>query len=399
MTRSTPVYMDNQATTPLDPRVLDVMLPFLRDHFGNAASASHSFGWDAKEAVDSARAEIAAAIGARPREIVFTSGATESNNLALRGVAEQPRRNGNHIVSVSTEHRAVLDPLARLARHGFEVTLLPVEKQGGHDAGRVSPDAVAAAIRDDTVLVTVMLANNEIGVIQPLAELGTICKERGVLLHTDATQAVGKIPVDVEQMQVDLMSFSAHKMYGPKGVGALYVRRRAPHVRIVPQIDGGGHEQGLRSGTLNVPGIVGLAAALRLCLEEMDSESQRLMELRQRLFRGICDEVPDVVLCGPPLDEPHLRLPGNLNLAFPLVDGEALMLSMRDVAVSSGSACTSASPEPSHVLRALGLGDDLMRGSLRFGLGRFNTQQDVDFAVQRVTAAVDRLRKMSSLSG
>ncbi len=394
---STPIYMDNHATTRLDPRVLEAMLPCLQDHFGNPASASHSFGWDAKEAVDSARTAIARAIGVRPREIVFTSGATESNNLAIRGVAGHGRRKGNHIITVATEHRAVLDPLKKLARHGFDVTHLPVKPQGDPEAGRIDPDQVARQINDETALVSVMLANNEIGVIQPLADIGAICKERGVLLHTDATQAVGKMPVHVEQLQVDLMSFSAHKVYGPKGVGALYVRRRAPHVRIESQIDGGGHENGLRSGTLNVPAIVGFAEALRLCEEEMPAERRRLSQLRRQLFGGILDRLPDVELCGPNLDDPELRLPGNLNLVFGGVDGEALMLSMRELAVSSGSACTSTSPEPSHVLRSLGLPDDRVRGSLRFGLGRFNTEAEVEFAIGRVAEAVERLRSMSSL--
>ena len=391
---STPVYLDHQATTPLDPRVLDAMLPYFCERFGNAASASHTFGWDAKEAVDSARATIAEALGARAQDIVFTSGATESNNLAIRGVAEHPRRRGNHMVSVVTEHPAVLDPLKKLALRGFDVTLLPVRQQGDSQAGRVDADRVAAAIRDDTVLVSVMLANNEIGTIQPLQEIGAVCRERGVVLHTDATQAVGKMPVNVEDLQVDLLSFSAHKIYGPKGVGALYVRRRAPYLRIEPQIMGGGHEYGLRSGTLNVPGIVGFAQALRLAVAEMSAEAARLADLRQRLQQGLMARVADVELCGPSLDEPGTRLPGNLNLSFAGVEGEALMLCMRDVAVSSGSACTSASPEPSHVLRAIGLTDDRVRGSLRFGLGRFNTPEEVEFVIDRVAAAVEHLRRL-----
>ena len=385
----TPVYMDNQATTRVDPRVVEAMLPYLERAYGNEGSTSHAFGWEARDAVDFARQTMASAIGATPREIVFTSGATESNNLALRGVAQRTRRKGNHIVSVTTEHKAILDPLVRLARRDFEITLLPVEQAGSSRAGLLDPQQVADALRDDTLLVSVMLANNEIG---------AICKQREVLLHTDATQAVGKIPVDVQQLQVDLMSFSAHKMYGPKGVGALYVRRRTPPVRLEPQIDGGGQEGGMRSGTLNVPGIVGFARALELCLAELDEESARLSRMVRRLYTGFGAAIPDVSLNGPPLDEPAVRLPHNLNCSFAYVDGEALMMSMRDLAVSSGSACTSANPEPSHVLRALGLGDDLTRASLRFGLGRFNTDEEVEFAISAVTEAVHRLRRMSSMA-
>lgn len=388
------VYLDNHATTRVDPRVLDAMLPYFTDQYGNAASTSHVFGWAAKEAVDAARQSIAAELNAAPREIVFTSGATESNNLAIRGVCERSGRRGQHLVSVVTEHRAVLDPLAKLARRGFEVTLLPVRPHGAAEAGTVDVDQVAAALRDDTVLVSVMLANNEIGVLQPLAEIGRICKQRGILLHTDATQAVGKIPVDVEQLQVDLLSFTAHKIYGPKGSGALYVRRRNPQVRLEPQLDGGRQEAGRRSGTLNVPGIVGLARALQLCREELPAEAERQRQLRDRLFAGLSSRVANVAVNGPALDRADLRLGGNLNCNFADVDGEALMLSMRDLAVSSGSACTSADPEPSHVLRALGLGDDLTRASLRFGLGRFNTAEEIDFAVATVSDAVVRLRKL-----
>ncbi|MCA9147414.1 MAG: aminotransferase class V-fold PLP-dependent enzyme, partial [Planctomycetales bacterium] len=306
----TPVYMDNHATTRVDPRVVDAMLPLFHEQYGNAGSTSHVFGWDAKEAVDRARESIAQAIGASSREIVFTSGATESNNLAIRGCADRTRRRGNHIISVATEHKAVLDPLAMLARRGFEITLLPVRQMGDPIAGQLDVQRVADAIRDDTLLVTVMLANNEIGVIQPLAEIGEICKQRGVLLHTDATQAVGKIPVDVEQMQVDLLSFSAHKLYGPKGVGGLYVRRRGPQVRLTPQIDGGGQEGGRRSGTLNVPGIVGFAKALGLCVDEMGAESNRLSGLRDRLFNGLANAIEHVTLNGPELSQRAFRLAG-----------------------------------------------------------------------------------------
>lgn len=392
----TPIYMDNHSTTRVDPRVVEAMLPFFTTQYGNAGSTSHPFGWDAKEAVDRARESIARCVGASPREIVFTSGATESNNLALRGIAERRRRRGDHIVSVATEHKAILDPLDRLARGGFEVTYLPVAQNGDPRAGTITPEQVAEAIRDDTLLVTVMLANNETGVIHPLREIAAVCREQDVLLHTDATQAVGRIPVDVEPLQPDLMSFSAHKIYGPKGVGALYVRRRVRQVRLISQIDGGGQENGMRSGTLNVPGIVGLARALELCVEAMPEESPRLMGLRDDLYEKLIGRVDDVGLNGPSLESPDLRLPGNLNVSFAGVDGEALMMSMRDLAVSSGSACTSANPEPSHVLRAMGLSDDLTRSSLRFGLGRFNTAEEVDYAVDLIAQAVGRLRALSS---
>jgi len=395
---SLPIYLDNHATTRVDPRVVAAMLPLFTENFGNPGSTSHAFGWRAKEAVDAARETVAAALHASPREIVFTSGATESNNLALQGAAQRVRRRGNHCISVATEHKAVLDPLAKLGRRGFDVTLLKVEPAGSPRAGWLDPQQVAEALRDDTLLVSVMLANNEIGVIQPIAEIGRICRSRGVLLHCDATQAVGKIPVDVQQLQVDLLSLSGHKIYGPKGVGALYVRRSAPPVRLESQQDGGGQEGGLRSGTLNVSGIVGLATALELCLGEMSTETARLATLRQRLFAGLHAAVPDMGLNGPALDLADLRLAGNLNCHFPRVDGEALMMSMREIAVSSGSACTSTNPEPSHVLRALGMNDDLTRASLRFGLGRFNTAEEIDFAVAEVAGAVRRLRALGGTS-
>jgi cysteine desulfurase len=445
-----PIYLDNHATTRVDPRVVEAMLPFFGETFGNAGSINHSFGTEAKEAVDRARESIAAGIGAEAREIVFTSGATESNNLAIRGLADRPRRTvtrsavgnalrgipapparsavGNalrgipapparsigegpagHIVSVMTEHKAVLDPLRRLARRGFEVTLLDVEQHGSNSAGWLDPQKVADAIKDDTLLVSVMLANNEIGVIQPIREIAEICKGRGVPLHCDATQAVGKFPVDVSDLGVDLMSFSAHKIYGPKGVGALYVRRRGAPVRLEPLIEGGGQESGLRSGTLNVPGIVGFAKALELCLAELPTEIPRLISLRQRFWDGLQREIPDVLLNGPLFSAPDSRLltpdsclprlPGNLNCAFPLVSGEALMISLKTIAVSSGSACTSANPEPSHVLRAIGLSEDLTRASLRFGIGRFNTTEEIDFALAAVAENVHRLRQLSSLAG
>ncbi len=393
-----PIYLDNHATTRVDPRVLEAMLPYFSDTYGNPASTSHSFGWEAKEAVDAARFSIAAAVGAKPREIVFTSGATESNNLAIRGVCERKNRQGKHLVTVRTEHRAVLDPMDRLSRRGFEVTHLDVEQAGNARAGCLDIERLAGALRDDTLLVSVMLANNEIGVVQPVADLAEVCRRRGVLVHCDATQAVGRLPVDVHALGIDLMSFTAHKIYGPKGIGALWVRRGSPQVRLEPQIAGGGHEGGLRSGTLNVPGIVGFARAISLCAEEMPSEQPRLRGLRDRLYAGLCDALDGVSLNGPPLDSEGLRLAGNLNVSFEFVDGEALLMNMRDVAVSSGSACTSANPEPSHVLRALGLADDAVRGSLRFGLGRFNTPEEVETAIQSVAEVVERLRKLSSMA-
>lgn len=405
-----PIYLDNHATTRVDPRVVESMLPFFTETFGNSGSVNHSFGWEAKAAVDSARESIAAAIGAEEREIVFTSGATESNNLAIRGLADRQRRKGNHIVSVTTEHKAVLDPLKRLSRRGFEVTLLEVKQHGSEQAGWLDPQKVAGAIRDDTLLVSIMLANNEIGILQPIAEIAAICQSRGVPLHCDATQAVGKIPVDVQQLGIDLMSFTAHKIYGPKGIGALYVRRAGGGVRLEAQVDGGGQEHGLRSGTLNVPGIVGFAKALELCMAELPAEMTRLASLRHRLWEGLRRAVPDVVWNGPqvgaiPSSGPAgaggllCRLPGNLNCSFPFVNGEALMMSMKTVAVSSGSACTSANPEPSHVLLALGLGEDLTRASLRFGIGRFNTEEEIDYAVAAVAENVHRLRQLSSVAG
>jgi cysteine desulfurase len=389
------IYLDNHATTRVDPRVVQAMLPHFTEGYGNPGSVSHAWGWEAKEAVDAARESIARSIGAAPREIVFTSGATESNNLALRGMAERVRRRGNHLVSVTTEHKSVLDPLDRLSRRAFELTLLDVTPAGGPRAGLLDVDRLAAALRDDTLLVSVMLANNEIGVVQPLAQIGRLCRQRGIALHCDATQAVGKLPLDVEDLQVDLLSFTAHKMYGPKGVGALYVRRSGGGVRLQPQIDGGGQEGGLRSGTLNVPGIVGLAKALELCLEELPTEAERQRSLRARLWTGLSAAVDEVWLNGPALEPPEWRLPGNLNVSFGGVDGEALMMSMKTVAVSSGSACTSANPEPSHVLRALGLSEDLTRASLRFGLGRFNTPDEIELAIAAVGEAVDRLRRLA----
>ena len=382
-----PIYLDHHATTPVDPRVLDAMLPYFTEKFGNAASISHRFGWDAGEAVDRAREQVASSLGADAREIVFTSGATEANNLAIKGVAAAHARKGKHLVCSAVDHKAVLDPMRRLAREGFELTVVPCD-----ETGFVNPGAVAEAIRPDTILVSVIAANNEVGTINPIADIGRVCKDRGVLFHTDAVQAVGKIPVDVGAWNVDLLSLSAHKVYGPKGIGALYVRRRDPQVRLLPLFDGGGHERGMRSGTLAVPLIVGLGEALAIAGRELHEESARLAALRDHLHAGIAERVPEIRLNG----HPTFRLPGNLNLSFAYVDGEALMMAMRDVAVSSGAACTSADPEPSHVLMALGLDDDTARASLRFGLGRFTTLEEIDFAVTTVAEAVSRLRPHSA---
>jgi cysteine desulfurase len=383
-----PIYMDNNSTTRVDPRVLEAMLPYFGEEYGNAASRTHVFGLKAAEAVEEARERVAALIGASAREIVFTSGATESNNLALKGAAAMYRRKGNHIVTCVTEHRAVLDPCRRLEGEGFRVTFLPVDVYG-----RVTADQVAAALTDQTILVSVMAANNEIGTLQPVRDIGRLCKERGVLFHTDAVQAVGKVPVDVEEIGADLLSLSAHKIYGPKGVGALYVRRRDPAVRIEPLFDGGGHERRMRSGTLPVPLIVGLGSACALCGQEMTAEAERLTGLRERLRAGIMDRLEEVYLNGHPTE----RLPGNLNLSFAYVQGDALMMNLREVALSSGSACTSAEPEPSYVLRAIGRSDDLAHGSIRFGLGRFSTAEEVDYVSAAVVRAVGHLRSLSPL--
>lgn len=387
------VYMDSHATTPVDPRVVEAMAPCWTTEFGNPGSVSHAFGWRAQELVDQARETIAGGLNIDPKEVVFTSGATESNNLAIFGVAQRATQPG-HIVSVATEHKALLDPLGVLARRGWDVTLLPVASYQADVPGVVDLAQLDGCLREDTALVSVMLANNEIGVLQPVREIAAICRDRNIPLHTDATQAVGKLPVDLARLDADMISFSGHKMYGPKGVGALVIRRRRPRVRLTPQIVGGGQERGFRSGTLNVPGIVGLAAALRLCLDEMPEESARLRELRNQLAGGLKSKLPDAIINGPPLD-PQWRLDANLNCSFPGVDGEALMMNMPDLAVSSGSACTSANPEPSHVLRELGLSDDLTRASLRFGLGRFNTAEDVEFACEAVATAVQRLRSLA----
>ncbi|HXF92030.1 MAG TPA: IscS subfamily cysteine desulfurase [Nitrospiraceae bacterium] len=384
-----PIYLDNHATTPVDRRVLDAMLPYFTEKFGNAASRNHSFGWEAEEAVENARKQIAKLIHADPKEIVFTSGATESDNLALKGVVEMYHEKGDHIITSSTEHRAVLDTAKALeAKRGVKVTYLPVDKQG-----LVNPDDVRNAITDKTILISIMLANNEIGTINPIKEIGKIAKEKGVLFHCDATQGVGKIPVDVQEMGIDLMSFSAHKIYGPKGVGALYVRKKAPRVRIAAQMDGGGHERGMRSGTLPVPLIVGFGKACELCEQEMAAEASRLATLRDRLYSGIVNALEDVYLNG----HPTQRLPHNLNLSFAYVEGESLLMGMKEIALSSGSACTSATLEPSYVLRALGVGADLAHSSIRFGLGRFNTEEEIEYTIKRVIEVVNKLREMSPL--
>jgi cysteine desulfurase len=359
------------------------MLPYFTTVYGNAASLSHRFGWEAAEAVDSARAQVAAAIGADSREIVFTSGATEANNLAIKGALSGQRRRGKHLVTAATEHSSVLDPMRRLAREGFQLTIVPPDADG-----LVSVESIAAALTDRTVLVSVMAANNEVGTINPVAEIGRLCRQRGILFHTDATQAVGKIPLDVHEDAVDLLSFSAHKIYGPKGIGALYVRRRGPPFRLVPLFDGGGHERGLRSGTVAVPLAVGLGAAAEIATREREDESSRLLTLRERMHAGILSRLDEVLLNG----HRERRLPGNLNLSFAGIDGEALMMAMRDLAVSSGSACSSATPEPSHVLLAMGRDEALARASLRFGLGRFTTAEEIDFAIESVVEAVTRLR-------
>ncbi len=381
--------MDYQATTPVDPRVLDVMLPYFGERFGNAASRTHRFGWDAAEAVDSAREQIAEVIGARRKEIIFTSGATESDNLAIKGAVGFYRDRGNHVVTVRTEHKAVLDSCRALERDaGVEVTYVGV----GRD-GIVDPDEIRRAIGPRTILVSVMHANNEIGVIQPIAEIGRITREAGVLLHCDAAQSLGKIPIDVDRMNIDLLSMSAHKVYGPKGIGALYVRARGPRVRLKSLIDGGGHERGLRSGTLNVPAIVGFGVACRIAAEEIQAEGNRLLELRERLRRRLLEELDEIYING----HVERRLPGNLNVSFAYLEAESLLMSLRDVALSSGSACTSASLEPSHVLRAIGVSDELAHASVRFGLGRFTTREEVDYVASRVVEEVRRLRKLSPL--
>lgn len=383
-----PVYMDYHATTPVDPDVLKVMLPYFTEEFGNAASRSHAYGWAAEAAVEKARGEIAALVGADPKEIIFTSGATESDNIAVLGTAEMYGEKGKHIVTTKIEHKAVLDPCKYLEKKGFEVTYLDVDS-----TGRISMEQLAAAIRKDTILVSVIFANNEIGTIQDIEAIGRLCKEKGVIFHTDAVQAIGKVRVDVQQMGIDLMSLSAHKMYGPKGVGALYVRRRNPRVRVAPVIHGGGHERGIRSGTLNVPGIVGFGASAAKAAQVWEEESGRLHKLRDRMWDGFRKELDEIYLNGHPVH----RLPNNLNISFAFVEGESMMMAIKNVAVSSGSACTSASLEPSYVLRALGVGEELAHTSIRFGLGRFTTEAETDFVMDEVIRAVRRLRDLSPL--
>jgi cysteine desulfurase len=384
----TPIYLDNHATTQMDPRVLEAMLPYFTQYFGNAASRNHEFGWVAEQAVDKARKQIADLIGASPREIIFTSGATESDNLAIKGVAEMYAEKGNHIITAATEHKAVLDTCKKLEKNGYRVTYLPVKGDGLIDL-----DMLRESITDKTILVTIMYANNEIGVLQPVAEIGKICREKGVLFHTDGVQAIGKVPVDVNRDNIDLMSITAHKLYGPKGVGALYVRRKNPRVQLTAQMDGGGHERGMRSGTLNVPGIVGLGEACAICQREMPEETKRLMYLRDKLRNKLESELDEVYLNG---SWEH-RLPHSLNLSFAYVEGESLLMGINDVAVSSGSACTSATLEPSYVLKALGLGDDIAHSSIRFGIGRFNTEEEIDYVADKLIAVVKKLRELSPL--
>ena len=384
----TPIYFDNHATTPMDPRVFQAMTPYFLEHFGNAASRNHVFGWEAEQAVDRARKQIADLIGATAKEIIFTSGATESNNLAIKGVAEMYAEKGNHIITAATEHKAVLDTCKKIEKSGVRVTYLPLQGDGLIDL-----DMLREAITDKTILVSIMYANNEIGVIQNVSEIGKICKEKGILFHSDGVQAVGKVPVNVVKDNIDLMSITAHKIYGPKGVGALYVRRRNPRVQITAQMDGGGHERGMRSGTLNVPGIVGLGEACAICQREMPEESKRLGFLRDKLRAKLEAELDEVFING----TMERRLPNNLNMSFAYVEGESLLMGINDIAVSSGSACTSATLEPSYVLKALGVGDDLAHTSIRFGLGRFNTEEEVDYVAARIIEVVRKLRDLSPL--
>ena len=383
-----PIYLDYNATTPTDPRVVEAMLPFFTEIYGNAASRNHSFGWTAEEGVSKARNIIGEAIGATGKEIVFTSGATESDNMAVLGVAEFFHEKGKHIITSPIEHKAVVDPCQALEQKGYEITFLDVDEHG-----RIDLKQLEASIREDTVLVSLMAGNNEIGTLNPLKEIGQMTRERGVLFHCDATQGVGKIPIDVETMNIDLLSMTAHKIYGPKGIGALYVRRKKPRVRITPIMFGGCHERGFRSGTLNVPGIVGFGKAIELAMEEISSEAERQIGLRQHLYKRLTDELDYVFLNGHPTE----RLPNNLNLSFGYVEGESLMMGISEIAVSSGSACTSASLEPSYVLRSMGVGDDLAHSSVRFGFGRYTTMEEVNYAADKVIGAVKRLREMSPL--
>lgn len=383
-----PIYLDHNATTPCDPRVVEAMLPYFTEKFGNAASRNHQFGWEAEDAVTKAREQVAQLIGASAKEVIWTSGSTESNNLAIKGAADMYSDKGKHIITAVHEHKATLDPCKRLQRAGYDVTYL----EPGRD-GVIYAEQIENALRDDTILVSIMWANNEIGTINEVEQIGKLCKDRDIIFHTDATQAVGKIPVDVEAAGVDLLSASAHKMYGPKGVGCLYVRRRRPRVRLTPIIDGGGHERGMRSGTLNVTGIVGMGKAAELCLLEMAEETDRLIALRDRLIHGVTSQLDTAVLNG----HPERRLPHTANISFPYVEGESLMMAIKEIAVSSGSACTSASLEPSYVLKALGVGDELAHSSIRFGLGRFTTQEEIDYTIEKVVKAVNHLLAMSPL--
>ena len=383
-----PIYMDYHATTPVDPRVFEAMRPYFTELFGNPASRNHSFGWQAEDAVEKARKQIASLIGATAKEIVFTSGATESNNLAIKGVAEMYAEKGNHIITAATEHKATLDTCKRLEKDGYRVTYLQVQTNGLVDLNQLRD-----AITDKTILISIMYANNEIGVVQPIAEIGKIAKERGVLFHTDAVQAVGKIPVNVIDDNVDMLSISGHKIYGPKGVGVLYVRRKGPRVQLTAQIDGGGHERGMRSGTLNVPGIVGLGEACAIAQAEMPAESKRMAYMRDKLKDKLMGALDEVYING----TMESRLPNNLNISFAFVEGESLLMGINDIAVSSGSACTSATLEPSYVLKALGAGDDIAHSSIRFGLGRFNTEEEVDYVAGKVIDVVNKLRELSPL--
>jgi len=383
-----PIYMDNNATTPVDPRVLEAMLPYFQGKFGNAASRNHSFGWEAEEGVENAREQVAQCLNASPKEVIWTSGATESNNIAIKGVAQMYKDKGNHIITQVIEHKAVIDPCKYLEQNGFDVTFLPVDKQG-----MIHPEQIREAMTDKTILVSIMHGNNEVGTINPIREIGKLCKEKEILFHTDACQTFAKLPIDVEDMGIDLLSASGHKIYGPKGVGCLYVRRKRPRVRCEPVIHGGGHERGMRSGTLNVPGIVGMGKAAEICREHQAEEIKHITALRDRMKKALFDRLGDIFLNG----HPTQRIPNNLNISFLYVEGESMMMGIHDVAVSSGSACTSASLEPSYVLKALGLGDDLAHSSLRFSLGRFNTIEEVDYVAERVCATVEKLREMSPL--
>jgi cysteine desulfurase len=383
-----PIYMDYNATTPVDPRVLEAMMPFFRGEFGNAASRNHEFGWKAEEAVEKGREQVANAIGASSKEIIWTSGATESNNIAIKGAAFMYRDKGNHIISQAIEHKAVIDPCKYLEQNGFKVTFLEVDNQG-----MVSAEQVREAMTDQTILVSIMHGNNEVGSINPIAEIGKLCKEKGVLFHTDACQTFAKLPIDVDAMGIDMLSCSGHKIYGPKGVGALYVRRKSPRVRLEPVVHGGGHERGMRSGTLNVPGIVGMGKAAELCVQSQKEEIELITRLRNRLKDGLFNRLDEIFLNG----HPTQRIPNNLNISFLYVEGESLMMGFHDIAVSSGSACTSASLEPSYVLKALGRGDDLAHSSIRFSIGRFTTQEEIDYTIERVSTTVEKLREMSPL--